>query len=401
SANSGGEQPANFNFAPDSKPAVRVIKKEAVGMYEVVVLEAGSADALKQWMDDHGYQYPQGMDDVCEEYVALKWCFVAVKTKVGQKDGANPKPGQRATNTKLPRGSTFDGSVQGMGFRFKTDELVVPMRLSAFNEGQLRNIVYLFTNGPKKIRSSPEEYVVRQIKGQQLFKNVTDPLPLRILGGTEKDLAARLKNKNSYFEIYPPQGARVDWNLQPVARLKQVRDPEPHNAAAKELFASDLQAVKSGVLSLPHEEQEKELLRIGERFGLRGANVDQLNAAVLKQQADKTVKAALENIKGMTLTVVDGDFPREVLAGKNLTFAEYRMPSRRNKANAYDAKIKGPVGEKQGVLQLGALEWKDASDVAAHGWTWTWLSVLGAVLIGIAGMRFGRRVAAENSSEEL
>ena len=68
--------------------------------------------------------------------------------------------------------SPVDGHVQAMGFRFKTDKLVVPMRLSAFNEGELRNIVYLLTDGPKKIRSIPEEYVMRQLPGKQLFKPV-------------------------------------------------------------------------------------------------------------------------------------------------------------------------------------------------------------------------------------
>ena len=32
----------------------RVIKEEAIGMYQVVVLEAGSAKALNRWMDEHG-----------------------------------------------------------------------------------------------------------------------------------------------------------------------------------------------------------------------------------------------------------------------------------------------------------------------------------------------------------
>ena len=32
---------------------VNVVKQEAVGMYEVAVLEAGSAAALNQWMEDH------------------------------------------------------------------------------------------------------------------------------------------------------------------------------------------------------------------------------------------------------------------------------------------------------------------------------------------------------------
>ncbi|MEK6236276.1 MAG: DUF2330 domain-containing protein, partial [Planctomycetales bacterium] len=284
---------------------VKVLKKEAVGMYEVVVLAAGSADALNKWMTDHGYKYPDGMDDVCEEYVQAKWCFVAVKTKVGQKDGADPKPGQRRVKTKLPQGSSFDGHVQGMGFRFKTDQLVVPMRLSAFNDGELRNIVYLMTDGPKKIRSIPEEYVVRQISGRQLFNNVTEPLPLRITGGTERDLRTRIKN-NDHFMLRPPRqfGATpvINWNLKPAERLRQARDPRPYNAAAKELFAADLLAIHNDDLTLPHEEQEKELLRIGERFGLRGAEIDKQHAKALQAEAEKIVADGLKDLKNMTLT---------------------------------------------------------------------------------------------------
>ena len=170
------------------KNKVTVLKEEAVGMYEVAVLQAGSAEVLKKWMDKNGYQYPDGMDKVTNDYVELGWCFVAVKTKVGQKSGVDPKPGQRKVKPDLPKGSVFDGNVQGMGFRFKSDHLVVPMRLSAFNEGELRNVVYLLTDSPKKIRSIPEEYVVRQVSGKQLFDNVSNPLPLRIIGGTEKDI---------------------------------------------------------------------------------------------------------------------------------------------------------------------------------------------------------------------
>ena len=47
----------------EEKPAlefetVHVVKEEAVGMYEVAVLQAGSAKALQRWMDDHQYIYP-------------------------------------------------------------------------------------------------------------------------------------------------------------------------------------------------------------------------------------------------------------------------------------------------------------------------------------------------------
>merc|ERR1712072_672316 len=86
---------------------VRVLKEEAVGMYQVAVLQAGSSGALKKWMDKNGYKYPTGMDEVTNEYVAIQWCFVAVKATVGQAPGVEPKPGMRDVNPKLPDGASF------------------------------------------------------------------------------------------------------------------------------------------------------------------------------------------------------------------------------------------------------------------------------------------------------
>ncbi len=315
------------------KDEVRVLREEAVGMYEVAVLEAGSAAALKRWMDDHGYKYPAGMDAVCEEYIALGWCFVAEKAKVGGKANLDPKPRMKGVDTKLPSGSAFDGHVQAMAFRFKTDKLILPMRLSAYNEGTMHNIVYLLTDGPRKIRSIPEEYVVRQLSGEDLFKNVTQPLPLRIIGGTEADIQ--------------------DWQRQ---GLPQQRDPTPHNGFAKELFATDLLAVKEGRLSHPFEEDEKMLLRVGEHFGLRGPEIDKLNLAALDKEREKAVKDSLADVKKMTMTVIDGDFPREVVGSQNLIFGEYRMPARRNAREFYDSQDKKPGGKREGLLKLGALE---------------------------------------------
>jgi len=332
----GNSQAKNRNGLGLKRDQVRVVKEEAVGMYEVAVLEAGSAKALNKWMSDHGYKYPKGMDAACNDYVKLGWCFVAVKTKVSGKKAVDPKPGMRKVKAGLPKDASFDGHVQAMGFRFQTERLVVPMRLSAFNEGDLHNIVYVLTDQPQKIRSVPEEYVVRQISGEELYKNVTQPLPLRIIGGTAKDLQAWQK-KN----------------------LKQRRNPVPHNGAARDLFAADLLAVKTGQLSHPHEEKEKMLLRIGERLNLRGTQIDKLNEDALKDQREKIVAKSLKDIRGMTLSVIDGNFPREVLANQNLAFTNYRMPARRNSAKFYDAKTKKPAGRKQGAIVEGAVSWNE------------------------------------------
>ena len=351
------------------KDEVRVVKEEAVGMYEVAVLEAGSAKALNKWMDDHGYKYPRGMDAACNDYVKLGWCFVAVKTKVGVKSLVDPKPGQRNVKASLPKGGSFDGNVQAMGFRFKTDKLVVPMRLSTFNDGDLHNIVYVLSDGPMKIASIPEEYVVRQVPGEKLYKNVTQPLPLRVVGGTFKQVGAWQKRN-----------------------LAQRRNPVPHNGAARDLFASDLLAVKTGQLSHPHEEKEKMLLRIGERLNLRGGDIDALNEAALADKRGRIVSKALADVKGMTLSVIDGNFPREVLANQNLTFKSFKMASRRNSPRFYDANTKKPAGRKQGIKYEGKLSAVDqpaadtrtASNDTQHGLpTGSTFALLAMTLVGM------------------
>ena len=319
-----------LSFAARRRKGVRVLRQEAVGMYQVAVLAAGSSAALKKWMDQNGYQYPAGMDRVCDDYVEAEWCFVAVKSKVGQKGGVDPKPAQRALTSKLPKDATFDGHVQGMGFRFKTDELVVPMRLSAFNEGELRNIVYLLSDSPQRINNISPKYVVRQIPGARLYRNLTDPLPLRLIGGNEQDI-----------------------KKHHLIGLAERRNPEPKNGAAKRLFAADLLAAGSDQLALPQEETEKDLLAVGEHFGLRGPAIDKLHAETIKADAEKTVQAGLASIKGMTLTVIDGDFPRNVIAEENLTFAAYTMPEAQNNPERYDTKIHGPSGKQEGILKLG------------------------------------------------
>ncbi len=321
---------------------VRVVRQEAVGMYEVAVLAAGGAQALQRWMNDNGFRYPTGMDAVVAEYVQSKWFFVAIKTNVGQKAGVNPRPGMRSVNSKRPAGSTFNGFVQAMGFRFRTKELVIPMRLSVFNaDGNSRNIVYALTDDPSKITGIPEGFVVRQVSGKRLHQNVTNPLPLRVIGGTKKDL-----------------------NPSQIANLPKLRDPARHNGLAKELFASDMLAISRGRLANRLEEQEKKLLNIGEALGMRGRIIDDLNRAELKKQRDRLGKQSLRRLRSMTLTVIDGAFDRKVLAKQNLKFKKYRMAKSKNTPRSYDANRQGPGFNQGGTLYRWELAYRDDESVA-------------------------------------
>ncbi|MEM7309005.1 MAG: DUF2330 domain-containing protein [Planctomycetota bacterium] len=312
---------------------VEVIKEEAVGMYDVAVLSAGSAEALERWMTAHGYRYPTGMNEVCDEYVREGWCFVAVKARVGAMPQVEPRPGLREVDPTLPTGATFDGAVQAMSFRFRTDELVVPMRLSAFNEGELHNIIYLLTDGPKRVRNLPTSLVVRQLPGHRVFANLTQLLPLRVL---------------SPSSVWVPDSSVLHG-------LRSRRRPEPFNGPAKDLIAADLQAVRRNALEGAFETREKELLKVSERLGLRGMEIDELHAAALRSELDGAAHEALADLNGMTLTVIDGDFDRDVLAADNLRFDDFRMADSLNRPEVYDAAEGGPAPERTGFLYRGSV----------------------------------------------
>ena len=293
--------------APLAIDEVRVLSEEAVGMYQVAVLEAGSPRALQVWMDDNGYQYPAGMDAVTQDYVDDEWCFVAVKARVGPESGVAPAPGMRDVDPSLPAGASFDGFVQGMGFRFRTEEPVVPMRLSVFNGPDPRNVVYVLTDQPVRIVGVPLSTVVRQVDGKTLLGNLTDPIPVTYDGGEYDDLADHEK-----------------------VQVDNKRQPGQYNGVARDLFAADLMALRQGELALAVESQEKELLNVSEALGLRGVEIDALHAEVLADAVREQTDAALSDLEGMHLTVIDGIFPGALLASTNLTFSEFAMGDAQN-----------------------------------------------------------------------
>ena len=352
----GGEEPLEYE-------TVKVLKQEAIGMYEVAVLAAGSTKALNRWMNTHGYRYPEGMDAACSDYIKMRWGFVAVKTRVGQQQGVTARPGMRNVNSKLPAGATFDGNVQGMGFRFFYHKPIVPMRLSTFNSGSLRNVVYILTKIPCRINSIPQRFVVRQVSGDELYRNLTQLLPLRVVGGEVYDIT------------------KSDWQY-----LRRKRDPRPHNSLAGALFATDLLAAKMRKLSHQHEEQEKMLANIGEAFGLRGPDLDALNVAELQKERASIVKQTLSELKTMTMTVVDGDFPREILANENLTFSRHIM-TQYNDGVHYNVRFHGKNQDRRrGVLYRGA-----ERPAKKSGATWWLLVTFMLVILCIQQASHGKK----------
>jgi hypothetical protein len=128
------------------------------------------------------------------------------------------------------------------------------------------------------------------------------------------------------------------------------------------------------------------LLRIGEQLELRGPEVDRLHGEALAAEREKTIAHTLAGLEGMTLTVVDGDFPREVMAGDNVMFASYSMEASQNRSSTYDTKLFGPAPEAGGKLHQEKIE-PPEKPVQGAPWKAIGAVFLAALLIGYVAQR--------------
>ena len=88
----------------DAEGGVNVIKREVVGPYETVQLQATDEGALKKWLADNGFTVPTDVAPVIDTYVAEKFNFLALKLIPG-KDVQDMRPVRVTTkgaNVALP-----------------------------------------------------------------------------------------------------------------------------------------------------------------------------------------------------------------------------------------------------------------------------------------------------------
>ena len=91
-------------------------------------------------------------------------------------------------------------------------------------------------------------------------------------------------------------------------------------ATARNLIASNLRAARNGLLLTEHEVKEKELLEISRKLGV-GAEATSLGIAAARSESQRS----LAGLEELTLTLIEGDFPREVIREHDLTFAPFEL----------------------------------------------------------------------------
>ncbi|MBK8254802.1 MAG: DUF2330 domain-containing protein [Polyangiaceae bacterium] len=131
-ASSSDGKSGSVNIAPEEE--VNVIAQEVVGPYETVQLEAGSPDALINWLTQHGYAVPADVEPVIAGYQQEGFGFLAMKLVPGE--GVNSMRPVRVTS---PGGG-----------------LTLPLRMVAAGTGAVTPVtLYVVSEGRYEVAGRP------------------------------------------------------------------------------------------------------------------------------------------------------------------------------------------------------------------------------------------------------
>jgi hypothetical protein len=101
--------------APEKKPTVIVLETGVVGSLDYKIIEATRADDLFQWLKDNKYSYA-GDEATLGHYIQKKWLFTVMKIDTMQ--------------MKRNKDGTFDGEVTPTRFRFTSEKLIYPLKIT-------------------------------------------------------------------------------------------------------------------------------------------------------------------------------------------------------------------------------------------------------------------------------
>ncbi len=115
---------------------VTVVETKRVDIYDVAILESTDGKALREWLQENGFEYPATKDHLLQYYVNKGWYFVAAKINV--------------TAESYVSNSLQSGHATPLEISFDTDTIIYPLKISGpaakFADGQ-KIAAYSFETG--------------------------------------------------------------------------------------------------------------------------------------------------------------------------------------------------------------------------------------------------------------
>ncbi len=95
--------------------SIKILEAGVVGSLDYKIIEATRADDLFQWLKDNKYSY-SGDEATLQHYIQKKWLFTVMKIDTMQ--------------MKRNKDGTFAGEVTPTRFRFASDKIVYPLKIT-------------------------------------------------------------------------------------------------------------------------------------------------------------------------------------------------------------------------------------------------------------------------------
>jgi hypothetical protein len=145
--------------AQPRRPQVKVLEAGIVGSLDYKIIQAGRADDLYDWLKRHGYHYA-GDQATLDFYVKKHWFFTVMRIDTLQM-------------TKDADGS-FAGEVTPTRFRFASDRLVYPLRITQISVKDQTEALF-YVQAPSKVDlpgdgSYQYQWVPMLLNAQSMYK---------------------------------------------------------------------------------------------------------------------------------------------------------------------------------------------------------------------------------------
>ncbi len=121
---SGDEDGATAGAAPP----VDVIGREEIGGYDVTRLASSDREALDTWLDENGYEVPDGAEPIFASYIRQGWKFVAIRLAPDS-----------------------DGRLKPLRVSFPAEIPIYPMRLSQLSTRPIDLTLYTLADGERQV----------------------------------------------------------------------------------------------------------------------------------------------------------------------------------------------------------------------------------------------------------
>jgi Uncharacterized protein conserved in bacteria (DUF2330) len=254
--------------APEKKPTVVVLEAGVVGSLDYKIIEATRADDLFTWLKANKYSY-SGDEATLNHYIQKKWLFTVMKIDTMQ--------------MKRNKDGTFAGEVTPTRFRFSSEKLVYPLKITQISVREKTEALF-YVQAPFKVDLEGE--MSYQYTWVPMLQAATGCTPGGIKGGGE----AWLKNFQPQIPALMTRAQQLQFRFQPGQR------PRPNNKGhipttmewARKLSKSDI-----GILTgkAPYSET---VPNVDEGFTKADLKDPQRAAAIYKVIRARLAKASKE-----------------------------------------------------------------------------------------------------------